>query len=438
MAGGGTYTVQAGDSWFKISGNLFGGNQRLAEQIRIANPGVTGLFPGQTIKIPTVDLGQANLPGGRGLAVSPDFMAQSIRDQITLNKAAGRPDPRLAGQPFAQGIADFASQVSEGQFGLDAFGQQRLLGAIGFGAGAPTGVGADTATALTASAQSAARAAEEQRDVARAGEISAEERSFETFLGRGAEFQAGQGTLSERLLAAGAQALTGPPPPTGEASPFGSAAAFGLGGILAEAFTPAGGAEAPSQLPPQEAIDFALTELGFREEDVQVGAEEVAAVADRATTNLNLSPSQSQAFAAQVADVVETTGDSLIDVEQQLTESRAIWELDGQGDFFLGSWLEELDIGGEDDLLEGWVGTPTNGGNTIWRLEEQPGTDLGPTSGFGEVDPFFRPRFFSLAESGVAPARAPRASFMGRRLPRGTAIHSATFPARFNWNIGFG
>ena len=494
---GNTYTVQGGDSWFSISGKLFDGNQRLSEQIRVANPGIDMLRPGMVINIPDVDLEAANQSAGSGLAVSADFIAQSIRDQIDINQELGRPDPRVSG-PFADQISEFAGQIEAGNFGFGDV-QDRLFGAIGFTpgvAGGPAGPAGRTmfggqggagrfgdtpgqsaagqsADAARLAAQAAAQGILPPAQAAEAARLTAQ--------GIAAGGAAGQAPAGPGGGVQGAPTGGGtlaPPATPGRRDPFTTPNVGGITGASATERQRFRDFQPPTMPPPTtEAfenfeVDFLGNPLGsivpaivqatrgfedaaadaaqrgrfggqggagrFGEAIPQAEIDEANAIAasERAAANLDLDPTQSEAFGESVIGFAETEGIPVSQAEQELTEARAIWDADGEATVFLGSWLEEagLDF---SDLSEGWQGTPMTGvADTIWRFEEQPGVTMGSEGQFGDVDPFFSPRFFSIGESGVAPA-SDRVGFTGGGH-RGETVHQSTFPQRFNWNIGLG
>jgi len=107
VVGGGTYKVQAGDSWFRIAEEIYG-DQRYAEQLAAANGGVSMLHPGMTINTPAF--------GGGSPAISYDFMVSSaIFEQNEFGKDAFFSQSKiddLAGQIGGAPIAQSSMESS--------------------------------------------------------------------------------------------------------------------------------------------------------------------------------------------------------------------------------------------------------------------------------------------------------------------------------------
>ncbi|MCW5875921.1 MAG: LysM peptidoglycan-binding domain-containing protein [Anaerolineales bacterium] len=81
QVGGGSYTVQKGDSWYSIAGEVYG-NQRMAGQLAEANGGASLLHPGQVIKLPVVSSTQAANP-----FFSEQTWAQLLAEEMKMIQA---------------------------------------------------------------------------------------------------------------------------------------------------------------------------------------------------------------------------------------------------------------------------------------------------------------------------------------------------------------
>ncbi|MBW2559808.1 MAG: LysM peptidoglycan-binding domain-containing protein [Deltaproteobacteria bacterium] len=90
--GGGSYTVQAGESWFSIAGTELG-DQRAFEALMAANPGIVsqGLQPGMVLNLPTLRTG----PDGTTISPTVSFDAVSIAANITAGTMRGISDESL-------------------------------------------------------------------------------------------------------------------------------------------------------------------------------------------------------------------------------------------------------------------------------------------------------------------------------------------------------
>lgn len=74
----GKYTVKSGDSWARIAGQMYGGDQRYYNVLMSANKGITMLKPGMVIEIPDLkDYMRQNKEAGRLHYVGPDDIAQA-------------------------------------------------------------------------------------------------------------------------------------------------------------------------------------------------------------------------------------------------------------------------------------------------------------------------------------------------------------------------
>lgn len=111
IQGGGKYTVQSGDSYFSIAGDIYG-DQSFFEQLQLYNPGIKSLRAGMTIKLPRfagnrrpsvsyraaseagLDTSAAfsNLPGAGGSGVTPTPYTSPVASSSSTPQGASTND----------------------------------------------------------------------------------------------------------------------------------------------------------------------------------------------------------------------------------------------------------------------------------------------------------------------------------------------------------
>ena len=104
LSGGGVYTVQAGDSYFSIAGDVYG-DQAFFEQLQLYNPNVRALRPGMKIKLPRLNNSARPTVSYAAAANAGIAIPESLAAEVGYVNPAGGNVPAIGAPPGVGGSA---------------------------------------------------------------------------------------------------------------------------------------------------------------------------------------------------------------------------------------------------------------------------------------------------------------------------------------------